>query len=117
MIKNARRFAVLATAAIAFAASSAAVASVSATASTTASAASRPWRVTWVPIWGDSFSGPRGALPSSSRWLFDTGCNLVGAMDECDTKSPLNIALDGHGHLLITARSDGQGHYTSARLR
>jgi beta-glucanase (GH16 family) len=111
MIKNARRFAAFASAAIVVAVASAVAMPAS------AAGASRPWRVTWVPIWGDSFSGPRGALPSSSRWLFDTGCNLTGAMDECDTKSPLNIALDGHGHLLITARSDGHGHYTSARVR
>lgn len=76
-------------------------------------------------IWWDEFNGPTGALPDPTKWSFDTGGGGWGNEElESYTSRPVNAALDGQGHLAITARaqrytgSDGvTRNYTSARLQ
>ncbi len=75
----------------------------------------------WVLTWSDEFEGTAGALPDPARWGFDVGTGTNGwgnAQQEYDTDRPENAALDGQGHLVITARKEAfQGsQYTSARL-
>jgi beta-glucanase (GH16 family) len=76
--------------------------------------------------WSDDFDGPAGAAPDGSKWAHDTGGSGWGNNElEYYTNSTSNAALDGQGHLLITARQEnpagyqcwyGSCTYTSARL-
>jgi beta-glucanase (GH16 family) len=73
----------------------------------------------WVLVWEDTFDGAAGSRPSSA-WSADTGGDGWGnAQLEYDTDRVENAALDGQGHLAITAREEPyQGRrYTSARLK
>jgi beta-glucanase (GH16 family) len=80
----------------------------------------------WRQGWSDEFDGPAGSAPDATRWSPDTGGDGWGNAElEFYTKSTSNAALDGKGHLVITARSDDAGglscwygpcRYTSARL-
>nr|WP_255355246.1 family 16 glycosylhydrolase [Pseudofrankia sp. DC12] len=71
----------------------------------------------------DDFAGPAGATVDS-RWTFETGGGGWGNNElGVYTSSNKNVALDGAGNLVITARredirdADGKtGHYTSGRL-
>ncbi|WP_231116035.1 glycoside hydrolase family 16 protein [Motilibacter rhizosphaerae] len=74
------------------------------------------------PTTTDDFTGPAGAAPSAS-WVPRVGSGPWGSGElEAYTASRSNSALDGAGHLAITARreswSDAYGSraYTSARL-
>lgn len=72
----------------------------------------------------EEFNGPAGASPNPAVWSSDTGGNWGNGKElESYTESPRNAALDGQGHLVITARheaftgADGIAReYTSARL-
>lgn len=76
-------------------------------------------------IWSEDFNGPAGARPNRGKWNFDTGGGGWGNEQlESYTSRPANAELDGHGHLVITARaetytgSDGITRgYTSARMQ
>lgn len=76
-------------------------------------------------VFAEDFNGPAGARPNPSRWSFDVGGGGWGNHElESYTRSTRNAALDGHGHLVITARAeprlDTEGTpsaYTSARLQ
>jgi beta-glucanase (GH16 family) len=80
----------------------------------------------WRLVWSDEFNGPAGSAPNASKWNHDTGGNGWGNSElEYYTGSTANAALDGHGDLVITARSAagsglscwyGPCSYTSARL-
>jgi beta-glucanase (GH16 family) len=70
-------------------------------------------------VWSDNFNGPPGAPPNPRKWAFDKG---AWGKEELEyyTSAPANAELDGHGHLVITARAEsglpnGRG-YSSARL-
>ncbi|MBX7454661.1 glycoside hydrolase family 16 protein [Mycolicibacterium sp. 3033] len=64
----------------------------------------------------DDFNGPAGSRPDQARWGYDLGGGGWGNGEaQTYTDSPENAALDGDGHLVITARRDGEG-FTSARL-
>lgn len=80
-----------------------------------------------APIWADEFTGPAGAAPSAQKWNHDTGGDGWGN-DEWQfyTASTRNAALDGAGHLIISARRPdrpagfcayGPCDITSARLQ
>lgn len=74
-----------------------------------------PGEVTFV----DDFDGPVGTSPDPSRWAFDVGGGGFGNDQlEHNTDRPQNAALDGEGHLVITARREsfGGNAFTSARL-
>jgi beta-glucanase (GH16 family) len=87
-----------------------------------ASASVRPARHL---IWSDDFDGRAGARPSPRWWRAVTGGDGWGNQElEYYTDRASNVALDGHGHLVITARHqiyrDASGlvrDYTSARIQ
>lgn len=75
-------------------------------------------------VWRDDFDGPVGASPDPTTWATDVGGDGWGN-DELQryTAEPANAALDGDGHLVITAERTGSGEcwygtcrFTSARL-
>lgn len=79
-------------------------------------------------VWSDEFNGAAGSLPDGTRWIRDVGNGDWGwgnAERQYHTNSASNAALDGNGHLVITARREnpsnyqcwyGACQYTSARL-
>lgn len=83
-------------------------------------------RAAAAPTWSDDFNGPAGSAPDAGRWAHDTGGGGWGNQElEYYTDSTSNAALDGNGHLVITARREnpagygcwyGSCQYTSARL-
>jgi beta-glucanase (GH16 family) len=65
----------------------------------------------------DDFNGPSGSGPDPNTWGYDTGGGGWGNSElETYTNGADNVALDGQGHLVITARRTGTNTYTSARL-
>jgi beta-glucanase (GH16 family) len=75
-------------------------------------------------VWAEEFDGPAGAPPDPRTWQPETGGHGWGNAElQYYTGEPSNAALDGAGHLAITARRadpeqaryDGC-RYTSARL-
>ncbi|MDQ1744617.1 MAG: hypothetical protein QOE23_2956 [Pseudonocardiales bacterium] len=77
----------------------------------------------WTSVWDDDFSGADGTAPSAANWSMSTGTSYPGGAaqwgtgeQETYTSDPANVALDGNGHLRITAARDAAGGWTSARL-
>ncbi|MFR9799350.1 ricin-type beta-trefoil lectin domain protein [Streptomyces sp. MS06] len=73
----------------------------------------------------DTFDGPAGAPVDSAKWQTETGDNVDNHERQYYTSGTRNAALDGQGHLVITARREnpagyqcwyGTCQYTSARL-
>lgn len=70
-------------------------------------------------VWSDEFEGAAGQPPDATRWSFDVGGDGWGNQQlEYTTARPQNVALDGAGHLAITARAEAyQGKsFTSGRI-
>jgi beta-glucanase (GH16 family) len=87
-----------------------------------------PASPTWTLAWSDEFDGPAGASFDRAKWVADSGGSGWGNQErEFYTTRPENIALDGDGHLVITARAEptnsnyscwyGPCRYTSARIK
>lgn len=74
---------------------------------------------TWKLVWSDEFDGAAGQAPSAASWTADVGTGWGNAQLEYDTDRTENAALDGQGHLVITARRESylDAAYTSARLQ
>jgi beta-glucanase (GH16 family) len=73
----------------------------------------------WSVVWSDEFDGPAGDPPDATRWVHEVGGSGWGNKElQYYTDSTNNAALDGEGHLLITARAEEMmgNAYTSARL-
>lgn len=73
----------------------------------------------WQLVWSDEFEGSAGAPPDPRFWTPEVGGDGFGNEQlEFNTDRRENAALDGSGHLVITARRElYQGaSYTSARL-
>jgi beta-glucanase (GH16 family) len=73
----------------------------------------------WVLVAADEFDGPQGSSPDPAFWSFDLGGSGFGnGESQYYTDRPANAALDGEGHLVITALREAMGgrQYTSARL-
>jgi beta-glucanase (GH16 family) len=85
----------------------------------------------WVLRWSDEFEGPAGSPPDPEVWGFDLGDGSANGLTgwgnnelQWYTDDPRNVALDGEGHLVISAlESDGSLEcfygpclFTSARL-
>ena len=71
-------------------------------------------------VWSDEFEGTAGSAVNSAKWTNDLGTGLNGWGNnelQTYTQSPQNIALDGTGNLVITAKKDQSGNYTSARIK
>jgi beta-glucanase (GH16 family) len=63
-------------------------------------------------IWRDEFNGPAGAPPAASKWQVIHGGGGFGNEElQYYTGRSSNIALDGAGHLVITAL---RGRYTGS---
>ena len=82
----------------------------------------------WTLAWSDEFDGTAGASFDRAKWAADTGGGGWGNQErEFYTTRQENIALDGAGHLVITALAEPSasnyscwyGHclYTSARIK
>ncbi|MHA3946960.1 ricin-type beta-trefoil lectin domain protein [Cellulomonas bogoriensis] len=68
-------------------------------------------------VWSQEFEGPAGSAPDPAVWNYDTGDHGWGNAElQNYTTSRANSALDGRGNLVITARQEPDGSYTSARL-
>ncbi|UGB40108.1 glycoside hydrolase family 16 protein [Nocardioides sp. cx-173] len=68
-------------------------------------------------MWSQDFEGPAGARPDPRVWGHERGGGGWGdAQQQVYTDDPGNVALDGAGHLAITARREPDGTITSARL-
>ncbi len=87
----------------------------------------------WSLAWSDEFSGPAGTAPNTTNWNRDIGGHGWGNNEwEYYTNSTDNAALDGSGHLVISAKPNSDSSlectygpsasspqtcaYTSARL-
>ena len=71
-------------------------------------------------VWADYFDGPAGSGPDPSVWTLDLGTGSNGwGNNELQTyvEDNRNIAMNGEGHLVITARETEDGGYTSGRMR
>ncbi|MFC8453137.1 ricin-type beta-trefoil lectin domain protein [Kitasatospora sp. NPDC057223] len=73
----------------------------------------------------DNFDGAAGSAVDSGKWQIETGDNVNNHERQFYTSGNANAALDGQGHLVITARREnpanyqcwyGTCQYTSARL-
>ncbi|WP_328777112.1 family 16 glycosylhydrolase [Streptomyces goshikiensis] len=73
----------------------------------------------------DEFDGPAGSAVDGAKWQIETGDNVNNHERQYYTAGNRNAALDGQGHLVITARREnpanyacwyGRCEYTSARL-
>ena len=76
-------------------------------------------------VFSDTFDGAAGSAVDSSKWQIETGDNVNNHERQYYTSGNRNAALDGQGHLVITARREnpanyqcwyGTCQYTSARL-
>ncbi|MET7289539.1 family 16 glycosylhydrolase [Streptomyces sp. NPDC005573] len=78
-----------------------------------------------VTTFSDTFDGAAGSAVDSSKWTLETGDNVNNHERQYYTSGTRNAALDGQGHLVITARKEnpsnyqcwyGTCQYTSARM-
>ena len=69
----------------------------------------------WTTVFGDNFAGAAGSAPSAANWFYDIGSGFGTGEIENTTSSTNNAYLDGNGHLVLKAISNG-GTWTSARL-
>ncbi|MCZ0985222.1 ricin-type beta-trefoil lectin domain protein [Streptomyces diastatochromogenes] len=78
-----------------------------------------------VTTFSDTFDGAAGSGVDSSKWTLETGDNVNNHERQYYTSGTRNAALDGQGHLVITARKEnpagyqcwyGSCQYTSARM-
>ena len=68
-------------------------------------------------VWSQDFDGAAGSAPDPRVWNLETGGGGWGNGElQNYTSSRANSALDGAGHLVITAKQEPDGSYTSARL-
>jgi beta-glucanase (GH16 family) len=78
-------------------------------------------------VWNEDFNGAAGTGVDSSKWNFDTGGGGWGNQElQYYTSGTNNVAMDGQGHLVITARKGSGGHndcwngtcqFTSGRIQ
>jgi beta-glucanase (GH16 family) len=78
-------------------------------------------------VWNEEFNGAAGTGVDGSKWNFDTGGGGFGNQElEYYTSGTSNVAMDGQGHLVITARKGSGGHndcwygtcqFTSGRIQ
>ncbi|MDQ2874301.1 MAG: discoidin domain-containing protein [Actinomycetota bacterium] len=68
----------------------------------------------YTTVFGDNFAGAAGSAPSSN-WFYDIGTGFGTGETEHTTNSTSNVYLDGNGHLVLKAISNG-GTWTSGRI-
>jgi hypothetical protein len=69
----------------------------------------------WTTVFSDNFAGGANSAPSASNWFYDIGTGYGTGEKEQTTNSTNNVYLDGNGHLVLKALSNG-GAWTSARI-
>jgi beta-glucanase (GH16 family) len=72
----------------------------------------------WTLVWRDEFDGPAGVI-DRNKWNLETGGDGFGNQElEYYTNRSDNVALDGQGALVITARREsfGGNAFTSGRI-
>lgn len=89
--------------------------------------ASRSDKAEAAVAWNEDFNGAAGAGVDTSKWNFDTGGSGFGNQElQYYTSGTSNVAMDGQGHLVITARKGSGGHndcwngacqFTSGRIQ
>ena len=82
----------------------------------------------WTLVWSDEFNASAGTYPDSTKWTYDLGNSGFGNPEvenycapgsntaPCVASQP-NAYQDGNGNLVIQARRDSSGNWTSARLK
>ena len=83
---------------------------------------------TWNLIWSDEFNGPSGSFPDTTKWNYDVGNNNGWGNGEaefycvagsnaapCSAGNP-NVFMNGTGSLVLRARKDAAGTWTSTRM-
>jgi len=83
---------------------------------------------TWNLVWSDEFNGAAGTFPDSTRWSYDVGnnggwgngesevyCAAGSSAAPCSSANP-NVFMNGSGSLVIRARRDAAGTWTSTRM-
>jgi len=92
-------------------------------------AAALPARAqTWNLVWSDEFNGAAGTFPDTTKWNYDVGNNNGWGNGEsefycvagsnaapCSAANP-NVFMNGSGSLVIRARRDAAGTWTSTRM-
>ena len=92
-------------------------------------AAAAPARAqTWELVWSDEFNGASGSFPNSANWNYDVGnnggwgngewefyCAAGSNTPPCSAANP-NVFMNGSGSLVIRARRDAAGTWTSTRM-
>ncbi|WP_310555138.1 glycoside hydrolase family 16 protein [Flavobacterium sp.] len=76
----------------------------------------------WQLTWNDEFNGATGESPDATKWTYDIGTGNGGWGNqelEYYTNRPENVAMDGNGNLVITAKKEnfGGSAFTSARIK
>lgn len=78
----------------------------------------------WDLVWSDDFNSAAGTAPNNANWVFDVGRgpgNDGWGNQELQnyTNRASNVAHDGSGNLVITARQEsfGGAAFTSARIK
>ncbi|HEY0191759.1 MAG TPA: family 16 glycosylhydrolase [Kofleriaceae bacterium] len=82
----------------------------------------------WNLTWSEEFNGASGTTPDTSRWTYDTGnnggwgngewevyCAAGSNAAPCSAANP-NVFMNGAGSLVIRARRDASGTWTSTRM-
>ena len=97
----------------------------------TASVVSTPSPITWTQVWSDEFDGAAGASIDATKWSYQTAdgckegiCGWGNNEKEYYTDASENISLNGHGQLVIVARTAPPGltcyygpcRYTSGKI-
>lgn len=69
-------------------------------------------------IWSDEFDGPAGTTPDAAKFHAVNGVDAGNEL-ACYTSRDTNVALDGAGHLALTARVEDYGGapYTSGKVQ
>ncbi|WP_031086026.1 glycoside hydrolase family 16 protein [Streptomyces sp. NRRL WC-3549] len=62
-------------------------------------------------VFADEFDGPAGSAVDGGKWQIETGDNVDNHERQYYTQGNDNAALDGQGHLVITARKENPGNY------
>ncbi|WNI19517.1 discoidin domain-containing protein [Streptomyces sp. ITFR-21] len=65
-------------------------------------------------VWSDEFNGAAGTKPDTGKWTQDTGAGQNGELETYTNGD--NTTMDGNGNLVIEARKEANGQYTSGRI-
>jgi beta-glucanase (GH16 family) len=82
----------------------------------------------WNLTWSDEFNGAAGTFPDSTKWNYDVGnnggwgngelevyCAAGSNAAPCSSANP-NVFMNGSGSLVLRARRDAAGTWTSTRM-